>query len=383
MAMIGDFGFGLLGYVVPFLFVLTIIVFFHELGHFLVARWCGVRVDTFSLGFGRELFGWNDRHGTRWRVAAIPLGGYVKFAGDENAASVPDRAAIEAMSEDERRGSFVAKPLWQRAAVVAAGPVANFILAIVIFAVLLTLYGRPVTEARVDGLEPGGAAAAAGFQVGDVILSIDGTAIDSFGGVQRIVASSAGDTLAMTVKRGEGTVQLTVVPQAREVQDRFGNTQRIGVLGIRRDVQSGGVTVRRYSVPEAVVEGARETWFVVDRTADYLAKVVMGRESADQLGGTIRMAEVSGQVAREGFVALLNLAAVFSVSIGLLNLLPVPMLDGGHLAFYAYEAVVRRPLSARAQDIGFRIGLALVLMLMVFATWNDIMHLTRRMLAAS
>lgn len=383
MGMIGDFGFGLLGYVVPFLFVLTIIVFFHELGHFLVARWCGVKVDAFSLGFGRELFGWNDRHGTRWRVAAIPLGGYVKFAGDENAASVPDRAALAAMSDEQRRTSFVAKPLWQRAAVVAAGPIANFILAIVIFALLLMLYGRPVTEARVDGLEPGGAAATAGFQVGDVIVDIDGTPIDSFGGVQRIVASSAGDTLQVSVSRAGKIVGLTVVPEVREVEDRFGNKQRIGVLGIRRDVQSGGVSVRTYSLPEAVVEGARETWFVVDRTADYLTKVVTGRESADQLGGTIRMAEVSGQVAREGFVALLNLAAVFSVSIGLLNLLPIPMLDGGHLAFYAYEAVFRRPMSARAQDIGFRIGLALVLMLMVFATWNDIMHLTRRMLAAS
>lgn len=383
MELIGGLGAGIVGYVVPFLFVLTIIVFFHELGHFLVARWCGVKVDAFSIGFGKELIGRTDSHGTRWKLSAIPLGGYVKFAGDENAASVPDRAAIAAMSDEERRTSFAAKPVWQRAAVVVAGPVANFLLAIAIFAVLLSVYGRPVTEARVDGLEPGGAAATAGFEIGDVIVAIDGQPIDSFGGVQRVVSTSAGETLAVMVERGGEKVMLSVVPRATEMTDRFGNVQRIGVLGIRRDVSAGGITTQTYSVPESVVEGVRETWFVVDRTVDYIAKVVTGREKADQLGGTIRMAEVSGQVAREGMVALLNLAAVFSVSIGLLNLLPVPMLDGGHLAYYAIEAVMRRPLSAKAQDVGFRIGLVLVLLLMVFATWNDIVHLTMRQAGAS
>ncbi|MQT12053.1 RIP metalloprotease RseP [Segnochrobactrum spirostomi] len=386
MQLIGDLGLqlgsGILGYVVPFLFVLTIVVFFHELGHFLVARWCGVKIDAFSIGFGPEVIGRNDRHGTRWRLSAIPLGGYVKFAGDENAASVPDRAAIAAMSDADRKTLFAAKPVWQRAAVVAAGPIANFILAIAIFAILLTLFGRPVTEARVDGLEPGGAAAAAGFEVGDVVVSIDGTAIKSFTDLQRMVADSPGEALTVVVRRAAGDATLSVTPRLQEMKDRFGNVQKVGVLGIRRDIASGQVTLQRYSFPEAVAEGASQTWYVISRTLEYVVHVFNGRESADQLGGTIRMAQISGQVAQDGIVALLNLAAVFSVSIGLLNLFPIPMLDGGHLVFYAFEAVLRRPLSARAQDVGFRIGLALVLALMVFATWNDIVHLTRQFSAS-
>lgn len=375
--LIAGLGSGVLGYVIPFLFVLTIVVFFHELGHFLVARWCGVTVKTFSIGFGPELIGRNDRHGTRWRISAIPLGGYVKFEGDENAASMPDRAAIEAMSPEMRAGSFAAKPVWARAAVVAAGPIANFILAIAIFATLFALFGKPVTEARVDSIEPGSAAAAAGFEPGDVIKSIDGSPIEAFGDVQRVVSVSADEPLAVVVDRGGEPVDLTVTPRLSEIKDRFGNVHRIGVLGIRRDTDGTSVTVQSYSVPAAIVEGVKETWFVVARTGAYIGGVVTGRESADQLGGPIRVAQVSGQVATLGFLALLNLTAVLSVSIGLLNLMPIPMLDGGHLVYYAIEAVRGRPLSERAQDVGFRIGLALVLLLMIFATWNDIVHLSQ------
>lgn len=375
--MIAGLGSGVLGYVIPFLFVLTIVVFFHELGHFLVARWCGVTVKTFSIGFGPELIGRNDRHGTRWRISAIPLGGYVKFEGDENAASVPDRAAIEAMSPAERAGSFAAKPVWARAAVVAAGPIANFILAIAIFATLFALHGKPVTEARVDSIEPGSVAAAAGFELGDLITSIDGSPIESFGDVQRIVTVSADEPLTVVVDRGGEPVEIAVTPRLSELKDNFGNVHRIGVLGIRRNTDGGSVTVQRYSVPAAIVEGVKETWFVVARTGAYIGGVVTGRESADQLGGPIRVAQISGQVATIGFAALLNLTAVLSVSIGLLNLMPIPMLDGGHLVYYAIEAVRGRPLSERAQDVGFRIGLALVLLLMVFATWNDIVHLSQ------
>jgi len=375
--LIAGLGSGVLGYVIPFLFVLTIVVFFHELGHFLVARWCGVTVKTFSIGFGPELIGRNDRHGTRWRISAIPLGGYVKFEGDENAASMPDRAAIEAMSPAERAGSFAAKPVWARAAVVAAGPIANFILAIAIFATLFALHGKPVTEARVDSIEPGSVAAAAGFELGDVITSIDGSPIESFGDVQRIVTVSADEPLTVVVDRGGEPVEIAVTPRLSEIKDSFGNVHRIGVLGIRRDTDGSSVTVQRYSVPAAIVEGVKETWFVVARTGAYIGGVVTGRESADQLGGPIRVAQISGQVATIGFAALLNLTAVLSVSIGLLNLMPIPMLDGGHLVYYAIEAVRGRPLSERAQDVGFRIGLALVLLLMVFATWNDIVHLSQ------
>lgn len=378
MEFLSGLGSGVIGYIVPFLFVLTVVVFFHELGHFLVARWCGVRITAFSVGFGPELFGRTDRHGTRWRVSAVPLGGYVKFAGDENAASVPDREALAEVPESERAGLFAFKPVWQRAAVVAAGPIANFILSIVIFSLIFMIVGKPVTEARVDSVDPAGAAAAADIRPGDRIVSVDGSAIDSFGDLQRIVSGKAGVPLVLGIERGGTPMSITATPEPRESKDPFGNVQRIGVLGITRSIAAGDVKTRHYSPPEAVVAGAAETWFIVARTGSYLAGVVTGREAPDQLGGPIRVAQVSGQVATLGILALINLVAVLSVSIGLLNLLPVPMLDGGHLAFYAIEAARGRPLSARAQDVGFRIGLAFVLFLMVFATWNDLSQILLR-----
>jgi regulator of sigma E protease len=366
----------LFGYIVPFLFVLTIVVFFHELGHFFVARRCGVRVLVFSIGFGPELLGFTDRHGTRWKVAAIPLGGYVKFFGDENAASVPDAAAVASMTETERRESFFHKSVVQRMAIVAAGPIANFLLAIVIFAGIFMFYGKQTTSARVDSVQPGSAAAAAGFQPGDLIVAIDGRPIESFSDMQRIVSSRAGQKLEFVVDRGGVRHTLSAVPALKEVKDNFGNVHRIGVLGISRSMAPGDVKVQKAGPLDAVAMGVGETWFVIERTMSYLSGVVVGRESADQLGGPIRIAQVSGQVATAGMVALMHLAAVLSVSIGLLNLFPIPLLDGGHLLFYLIEAIRGRPLSERAQEMGFRIGLAIVLMLMIFATFNDILHLT-------
>jgi regulator of sigma E protease len=368
-------GHGFVGYLIPFLFVLTIVVFFHELGHFVVARWAGVNVLTFSLGFGPELVGFNDRHGTRWKISAVPLGGYVKFFGDDSEASTPSSDALANMTEEEREGSFHHKKVGRRAAIVAAGPIANFILAIVIFAGLFTFLGKPSTSARVDKVEAGSAAAAAGFQIGDIVTTIDGTAIDSFSDMQRIVGTSAGEKLTFTVKRGNSTVQLQGTPELREVKDPFGNAHKLGVLGITRSMLPGDVTTERVDPATAVWLGVKETWFVIDRTLAYIGGVFTGREAADQVGGPLRIAQISGQVATIGLAALVHLAAVLSISIGLLNLFPVPLLDGGHLLFYAVEAVRGRPLSDRAQEMGFRIGLGLVLMLMVFATYNDILHL--------
>lgn len=378
LGSVGAFGLGALGYLLPFLFVLTVVVFFHELGHFLVARWCGVRVDTFSIGFGPEIYGFDDRRGTRWRLSWIPLGGYVKFHGDDSVASTPDSEAIARMAPEEQRTSFHAKPLWQRAAVVAAGPIANFLLAIVIFAAIFSTTGRFVTPAKVDAINPGSAAEAAGFVPGDLVVSINGSPIGSFADMQRIVSVNPGVPLEFVVERDGTEIRLTAIPELRQVEDRFGNTQRIGLLGIQRSAQPDEVSQVRYSVPAAVWEGTKETWFVIDRTVSYLAGVIVGREAADQLGGPIRIAEMSGEVAKLGFLALLNLTAILSISIGFLNLLPIPMLDGGHLLFYAIEALRGRPLSERAMDIGFRVGLALVLMLMLFATWNDIVNLAGR-----
>jgi regulator of sigma E protease len=363
-------------YLVPFLFVLTLVIFFHELGHFLVARWTGVKVLAFSIGFGPELVGWNDRHGTRWRLAAVPLGGYVRFAGDENAAGAPDVDALERMSPEERRSSFFFAPLPARAAIVAAGPLANFLLAIVIFAGIFMTVGRPATDAVVDKVEPGSAAEAAGFQPGDLVVAIDGGKIATFGDMQRIVEQSADRTLKVTVERGGARVDLTATPRLREITDAFGNRLRIGLLGISRATNPDSVRMERFGPAQALVAGAEETWFQVTRTGAYLGRLVVGRESADQIGGPIRIAKTSGDFATLGFVALLTLAAILSVSIGLLNLVPIPLLDGGHLLFYAIEALRGRPLGARAQEIGMRIGLALVLMLMIFATWNDIVHLS-------
>jgi regulator of sigma E protease len=367
---------GLIGYIIPFLFVLTIVVFFHELGHFLVARWAGVKVLTFSLGFGPELAGFNDRHGTRWKISAIPLGGYVKFFGDESEASTPASSEMLAsMTEEERAGSFHHKKVGPRAAIVAAGPIANFILAIVIFTCLFTFFGKPSTTARVDKVEANSAAAAAGFQVGDVVTDIDGSTIGSFSDMQRIVGIHAGDQLTFTIKRGDSTLQLRGTPEMREVKDPFGNAHRLGVLGITRATSPGDVVTERVDPATALWLGVKETWFVVDRTLAYIGGIFTGREAADQVGGPLRIAQISGQVATIGLAALIHLAAVLSISIGLLNLFPVPLLDGGHLLFYAVEAIRGRPLSERAQEVGFRIGLGLVLMLMVFATYNDILHL--------
>jgi regulator of sigma E protease len=368
-------GGGVLGYIVPFLFVLTIVVFFHEFGHFLVARLCGVRVMVFSIGFGPELLGFNDRHGTRWKLAAIPLGGYVKFFGDENAASTPNVAALHAMPAGERRKSFFHQPVPSRAAIVAAGPIANFLLAIAIFAGIFMLYGKQTTSARVDSVQADSVAATAGFRPGDVVVAIDGHAVGNFADMQRIVSTNAGNTLEFSIDRGGARQTIHATPALKEVKDGFGNVHRIGVLGISRSMAPDEVRTQPVGPLSALVLGAEETWFVIDRTLSYIGGVIAGREAADQLGGPIRIAQVSGQVATVGFIALIHLAAVLSVSIGLLNLFPVPLLDGGHLLFYAIEAARGRPLSERAQEIGFRIGLALVVMLMIFATFNDIVHL--------
>jgi regulator of sigma E protease len=368
-------GGGVVGYVVPFLFVLTIVVFFHELGHFLIARLCGVRVMTFSVGFGPELLGFTDRYGTRWKLAAIPLGGYVKFFGDENAASVPDEAAVAAMSAEERKVSFFHQPVGRRAAIVAAGPIANFILAIVIFATIFVLYGRTTTAARIDSVQPDSPAAMAGLKAGDVVVSIDGRRVGSFSDMQRIVSAAAGRTLEFKIDRGGAPVSIMATPQLRQGKDPMGNKYCHAVLGVTRSTTPDEVKTETVNPFAAVWLGALETWFVVDRTFSYLSGVIVGRECADQLGGPIRIAQISGQVATISLAALFHLTAMLSVSIGLLNLFPVPLLDGGHLLFYGIEAVRGRPLSERAQEIGFRIGLALVVMLMIFATFNDILHL--------
>ncbi|MFZ4808223.1 MAG: RIP metalloprotease RseP [Hyphomicrobiaceae bacterium] len=355
-----------------FLSVLTVVVFIHELGHFLVARWCGVRVTTFSIGFGREIWGFHDRQGTRWRLAWIPLGGYVKFMDDENAASVPSRDAAAALTPEERAGAFHAKPIWKRAAVVAAGPLANFLLAIAVFAVSFMLFGVRSTAPRVDEVIVGSPAAVAGFQPGDVIVSIDGRAIRSFNDVLRTVTTGGGRPLAVVVTRKGQAVDLKVTPQLDEAKDDLGGTQSVWRVGIRQRSTPDQVTEERVGPVTAIGLGIKETTFIITSTLSYLGDVVTLRQRPDQLGGPVRIADVAGKVAQRSVLDLVYLAAFISVSVGLVNLFPIPLLDGGHLMFYAIEAVRGRPLSERSQELSFRIGMAVLLTIMMFSMFNDL-----------
>jgi regulator of sigma E protease len=367
-------GHGLIGYIVPFLFVLTIVVFFHELGHFLIARWAGVRVLTFSLGFGPELAGFNDRHGTRWKISAIPLGGYVKFFGDDSEASTPDMETLGNMTAEERADSFHHKKVGPRAAIVAAGPIANFLLSILIFAGMSLYFGKPSSIPRVDVIQADSVAASAGFKVGDVVASIDGTGIESFADMQRIVSTNPGSKLTFQVKRDGNLITLTAVPALIEEKDIFGNTHKAGRLGIQYNAQPSDPKTTPVGYMESLKIGVEQVWFIISSTFKFVGSLFVGAGSAGDLGGPLRIAQLSGQAASLGFHYLLQLCAALSVSIGLLNLFPVPLLDGGHLLFYSVEAVRGRPLSPRAQEMGARIGLGLVLMLMVFVTYNDILH---------
>jgi regulator of sigma E protease len=367
----GLWGGGWTGWVVPFLFGLGIVVFFHELGHFLVARWVGVRVLVFSVGFGPEIVGFNDRYNTRWKLSAIPLGGYVKFFGDQNAASVPDQEAIASMTEADRAQSFVHKSLPRRAAVVVAGPLANFILASVIFAGIFMIYGKPSTIPRVDTIQAGSAAEKAGFKSGDIILSINDRKIETFEDVQRYVSVRAGETLDFAINRGGEHLVLKATPALVETDNPSGKYRR-GVLGISRVSSAEDPGIEKVGPLTAIGLGIDKTWWVIENTFTYLGKVVTGRESPDQISGVIGIAQVSGQVATMGFFPILDLAGMLSVSIGLLNLFPIPLLDGGHLLFYGIEGLRGKPLSDRTQELGFRFGLAVVLFLMIFSTYNDV-----------
>ncbi|MDX1146009.1 RIP metalloprotease RseP [Sinorhizobium medicae] len=362
-----------LQYTIPtFLFLLTLLVFVHEMGHYLVGRWSGIRILAFSVGFGPELFGWTDRHGTRWKFCAIPLGGYVKFFGDEDAASTPDYRRLETIAPEERGRTFLGAKLWKRAATVAAGPIANFLLAIAIFAVLFSIYGRAVADPVVAFVAPGSAAEKAGVLPGDRLLSIDGEPIATFDDVRRYVSVRPELPITVRIEREGAAIDVPMVPQRTESVDPLGNKMEEGKIGIGTNQEAGNFRVETYGPVEAVGQGALQSWRIVTGTLDYLSNLFVGRMSADQVGGPIRIAQMSGQMAKLGIAEVLNFAAVLSVSIGLLNLMPVPVLDGGHLMFYAVEALRGRPVGPAAQDLSFRIGFAMVLMLTVFAAWNDI-----------
>jgi regulator of sigma E protease len=445
------------------IFVLVVVVFIHELGHFLVARWCGVNVSAFSIGFGREIVGYTDKKGTRWKLGWLPLGGYVKFMDDENGASVPSHEKLAKMTEAERAGAFHAKPLWQRAAVVAAGPMANFLSAIVIFAAVGMISGtvvvppeialvtqgageksgfkdgdipvsvdgvpvanvaafeaaiarakkrelavevlrdgtpqkltarperkcarlpsgqptdtaslavtfNPVNDRQLLLIKPQTAAMAAGLVTGDLVLRVDGRAISSFNELSQIIAEAPGKKLAFDIRRSGSELTLPVTPRQQTVCDGFGSTDTRGIIGIRPNANPQALPVTFPGPLEALRNGVEQTYLVASTTLGYMRDVVLGLKPLDKLGGLPTIIDVSNQVATFGWVPLFQIIGLLSVSIGLLNLFPIPLLDGGHLMYYAAEAVRGRPLSDQMQEFGFRIGLALVSMLMVVALWND------------
>lgn len=367
---------GIWQYGVMFLLVLTLVVFIHELGHFLVARWCGVTVKTFSIGFGPEIFGFYDKHGTRWRFAWIPLGGYVKFIDDENASSFGGEKHLKPA---DRAGAFHSKSVGARAAVVAAGPIANFLLAIVLYSAINATVGIRILPPLVDAVVANSPAERAGFKSGDTILAIDGTKIDKFDDLQRIVGSSAGEELKFTVQRGSDTITLNATPNVDEQKDAMGRTFRRGLIGIQRAITPDKVKTVQVSLPEAVALGVSETYVNLTQTLAGLRDIVTRRQSAEQMGGPIMMAEVTAKVAELGIEPMLRWIAFISANIGFLNLLPIPVLDGGHLMFYAFEAIRRKPASERLQQMGFQVGLALLMMLMVFVNFNDILNVWRRL----
>lgn len=362
-----------LGTLVPFLFVLTVVVFVHEMGHYLVGRWCGIGVKAFSIGFGPELLGFNDRRGTRWKLCAIPLGGYVKFVGDMNAtSSQPTAEELETLGEEERRVAFHTQPVWKRAATVFAGPLFNFLLTIAVFAVLFAAYGRYVAEPMVASVTPGSPAQEAGILPGDRFVSVDGEKVDTFADVQRLISGRAGDALTFVMMRDGKEVTLSATPKPMEQEDALGNKIKVAVIGVVNNQELGQPRLVTYGPAGALAAAVQETGHIVERTGQFLKRFVVGREDKCQLGGPVKIAKMSGQAAALGFEWLVQLVALLSVGIGILNLLPIPPLDGGHLLFYAIEAVIRRPVSERTMEAVYRTGMILVLAFMVFVLWNDL-----------
>ena len=361
--------------VLPFVFVLTIVVFFHELGHFAVARWNKVKVDAFSVGFGPELFGFNDKHNTRWKLCAIPLGGYVKFLGDQDASSKTDHAALDRMSADEREGAFEDKAVWRRAAVVAAGPIANFILASVIYTGFFYYYGEVKIAPIIGEIQENSAAEAAGFKVGDKVITIQGSEITGFMDIARYTQVSSDAPLEFVVERDGKTLELTAIPRMTKRKDQFGNDFQTGLVGIGTGDNPDNIIRTPLGMVDSFVKSLDSIGLIISRTYHFVRELIVGKQDASQLRGPLGIGQMTSQVATLGILQLIQLAAALSVSIGLMNLLPVPMLDGGHLVFYAVEAVRGKALDPKTQDIAFRIGLTCVLMMMLFATSNDIIRL--------
>lgn len=357
-----------LHYTWSFFVILSVIVFIHEFGHYIIAKWCGVKIEAFSIGFGKELFGWNDKSGTRWKFSLIPMGGYVKMFGDSGAASTPDNEKAATMTEEEKAVSFHYKPLWKKAAVVAAGPAFNFILTISILTGMLMTYGMASTDAIVSEVLPDSAAQEAGIQSGDLILAVDGQEVGSFNDIPRLIATNTGTQVTLLIERDGAKVQETLTPRMTEIDDAFGNKVKWPMIGIRSHEQ----TKADMGFFEAIGEASYRTYNICVTSLDAVGQMIMGDRAATELKGPLGIAKLSGQATGMDFSTVLWFIAMLSANLGLVNLFPIPLLDGGHLLFYAIEAGTGRPLAEKFQEYGFRVGFAFIICLMAFTILNDL-----------
>tara|TARA_Y100000590_G_scaffold329504_1_gene374209 strand:+ start:2180 stop:3286 length:1107 start_codon:yes stop_codon:yes gene_type:complete len=363
-------------YIIPFLILITIVVFIHEYGHYYFARKYGVGVTDFSIGFGKEIFGWNDKFGTRWKVCWIPLGGYVKFFGDRNVFSESEQQeVINQYSEEDRKKLFILKPLYQRSIIVAAGPVANFILAVVIFTIINMVAGKDMTPAVIDEVLDESPAFIAGMKKNDKIISIDNNEIESILQVSTFINTSTSETVEFLILRSGQEISLIVKPNLVDGKDSLGNSVKKRMIGIKLAPLNNEFQKERLGPSKAIYYSVKEVWFVSVTSLNYLGKMIVGSADTSQLGGPIRIAKITGQVAEYGLIPFFSIMAYISVSLGLINLFPIPMLDGGHLMFYAIEKILGRPLSQKTQESFFRIGLFLLFSLMFFVTFNDLKDL--------
>ncbi len=361
-------GFDLLHHGFFFIIIISVIVFIHEYGHYWVAKKCGVKIVTFSIGFGKELLGWTDKSGTRWKIAAVPLGGYVQMFGDEGAASTPDADKIKKLTPEEEKVAFHTQPLLAKSAIVLAGPAANFILAVFILTFLFIAYGKPETLPVVGEVTKGSAAQQIGLQSGDKIIELDGTTINWFEDLQGIAQLNPDTKLSITYIRNGKEIKNTITPKLQETKSMFGDPIKVGMLGIRSNERKD----REVSLISAPWEAVKKTYSVSAQTLTALGQIITGKRSADELSGMPRIAYYIGEAAQMGFSTMIWIAAVISINLGLINLFPIPMLDGGHLLFYTIEAGSGRPLAEKVQEYAFRVGFVLLIALMLFATFNDL-----------
>ena len=366
----------MLSYILPFIILILIVVFIHEYGHYYFAKKFGVGVTDFSIGFGKEIFGWNDKSGTRWKICWIPLGGYVKFFGDRNVYSQADHKEIlEKYSEEDQKKLFTLKPLYQRSLIVFGGPLANFLLALVIFFSIYTFVGKDFTPAVINEVQKDSPAMAGGLKQNDIILEIDGNKVESIMDVSKFITMSTDEIIDFKVKRSYDELILKVKPNIVPGEDNLGNKLNKRIVGIKLGAYNNEINHVKLGPAKAIYHAAHEVYFVGISSLKYIGAMIFGKADTSQLGGPIRIAKISGQVAEFGVLAFISMMAYISISLGLVNLFPIPMLDGGHLMFYAFEKVLGRPLSQKTQEGFFRIGIFLLMSLMFFTTFNDLKDL--------